>query len=286
MWTTCRPLHESGAASRPESALTRQPRPLWAISDDWIQRTMVETSYNGWEASRDPRAIMVDASFAPAGVRFPGGVKAGDVSLVLGYVATRIHATVEKLVPGWCWGYEYRKNLNDPSTLSTHASATSIDVNAPNHPNGAKGTFTSAQVDQIRRILAQAGGVVAWGHDWQGTTDEMHFEIRGSAREVSHAAAGLPSALQPPVKIHPFPLPLGYYFGPLSGPNESISGMAADRSDAKYRPDIARIQAVVDVRRDGLYGPLTIRAVTGWQAAHHLEADGLTGVRTWRAMRL
>jgi peptidoglycan hydrolase-like protein with peptidoglycan-binding domain len=114
----------------------------------------------------------------------------------------------------------------------------------------------------------------------------MHFEIHGTASKVRDAvlALKLPDA---PVQVrHAFPLPKGYYFGPLSGPMQSISGMAADRSDRKWRPSIVRIQQLVHVRSDGMYGPLTINAVKGWQAGHHLVADGLTGPITWRAMRL
>lgn len=242
--------------------------------------------YHGWPASPDPAAIGIDASFAPAGVHFPGGVVGGDVAAILGYVAAHIHATVEHLVVGWCWGYEWRQNRNDPSSLSSHAAGVSIDVNAPNHPNGAFNTFTPAQVTEIRRILRRAGSVVAWGRDWSVVKDEMHFEISGSQTQVRAAAAKLRIPPQPPSGLTPFPLPQGWYFGPLSGPTESVSGMAPNGSDRQYRPAIARIQHVVRVVTDGLYGPATINAVRGWQAAHNLQVDGLTGPRTWLAMRL
>lgn len=243
-------------------------------------------SYNGWPASPDPGSIGIDAGFTAAGVHFPGGVKAGDVATVLGYVAAHIHATVEHLIPGWCWGYEYRVNRNDPTSISSHAAGVSIDVNAPDHPNGSFNTFTPDQVTEIRRILRAAGSVVAWGRDWNGVKDEMHFEISGSQGKVAAAAARLRHPSVPTDRLTPFPLPAGYYFGPLSGPNESISGMAPNGSDTKWRPAIARIQNVVHVRTDGLYGPATIQAVKGWQAGHALQVDGLTGPRTWLAMRL
>lgn len=243
-------------------------------------------SYNGWPASRDPDAIGIDHFFAVGGVQFPGGVKSGDVATVLGHIAAGIHLKCERLVKGWCWGYEYRQNVNNPGTLSSHSAGVSIDVNSPKHPNGAKGTWSPEQVATIRGLIAEAGGVVAWGHDWRGTVDDMHFEIRGTPSAVKTAAAGLRPKPTAPVGMTPFPLPPGYYFGPLSGPKESISGMAADGSDRKWRPSISRIQAVVKVGADGLYGPRTIQAVKGWQASHQLEADGLTGPVTWRAMRI
>ncbi len=256
------------------------------VTESDVEGQLMDTSYNGWPASRDPDAIRINHFFAVGGVQFPGGVKAGDVELVLGHIAAGIHLKVERLVKGWCWGYEFRQNVNDTSTLSCHASGTAIDVNAPRHPNGKSGTFTPDQVAQIRTLISEAGSVVAWGHDWRGTVDEMHFEIRGSAAAVATAAAGLRPRPASPPGSSPFPLPPGYYFGPLSGPKESISGMAADGSDRKWRPSISRVQKVVAAAADGLYGPRTIQAVKGWQAAHQLKSDGLTGPVTWRAMRL
>jgi peptidoglycan hydrolase-like protein with peptidoglycan-binding domain len=243
-------------------------------------------SYNGWPASPDPKAIGIEQGFEAGGVHFPGGVKAGDVAAVLGYVATQIHLRVERLVAGWCWGYDFRVNRNDPNTLSCHSSGTALDINSPRHENGAYNTFTPDQVATIRRIMQEVRGVVAWGRDWTGTKDEMHFEIQYGAARVKAAAATLGRPAEPPRGLTPFPLPAGYYFGPLSGPTESISGMAADGSDTKYRPAIARIQGVVRVVTDGLYGPHTMQSVRGWQAAHNLQVDGLTGPRTWLAMRL
>lgn len=157
------------------------------------------TSYNGWPASPDPAAIGIDPAFTASGVRFPGGVKAGDVSTVLRYVAERFFATVEPPMtdpatgkPGYgCWGFNYRANANDPSNLSNHSSGTALDISAPSHPNGASGTFSSAQVAAIRAILADCGGVVYWGGDYGGTPDEMHFEIDADPAAVAEAAHSL-----------------------------------------------------------------------------------------------
>jgi hypothetical protein len=153
------------------------------------------TSYNGWPASPDPDLIGVDKGFAVEGVSFPGGVKSGDVSTVLRYVVEQFHRNVEPLVPGWCWGYEFRTATHSPGSLSPHSSATAVDLNAPRHGDGASGTFTPAQVDWIRRILLDVGGVVKWGAWWH---DEMHFEIAGTPQQVAAVAAGLPHTTPPP----------------------------------------------------------------------------------------
>lgn len=156
----------------------------------------METSYNGWPASADPQAIGIDASFSQRGVSFPGGVKAGDVATVLGYVIGRIHDEVEQLHDGWCWGYNFRPATNSPNTLSCHSSGTAADINAPDHGDGVHDTFTPQQQDWIRQILREVGGVVVWGADWD---DDMHFEISGTAEQVAAVAAGLTgsSSVQP-----------------------------------------------------------------------------------------
>jgi D-alanyl-D-alanine carboxypeptidase len=145
-------------------------------------------SYNGWPANSDPNAIDVDRDFAVYGVTFPGGAKGGDVGAVFTYLVEHLDA-IEELVPGWCWGYEYRANVNNPSSLSCHASATALDYNAPDHPNGGSqyGGWTTTQVDQIRDLLAYLE-VVDWGADFSGTKDPMHFEIDGTAAEVARIA--------------------------------------------------------------------------------------------------
>lgn len=152
------------------------------------------SSYNGWPASADSGSIGIDRDFEVAGVEFPGGVRAGDVATVLGYVADQIHRRVEPIVPGWCWGYEYRANVNNPSTMSCHASGTAIDYNAPNHANGTStgpsggGGWTGAQYDEINRILAEVDHAV----DWLTSNDPMHFEIDVDAGELARVAASLP----------------------------------------------------------------------------------------------
>lgn len=135
-----------------------------------------ETSYNGWPVNSSMSAIGI-ANFTVPGTSVVLPVKSGDVATVLMYVASRFNGEVEALRSGQCWGYSYRKNVNNPSVWSNHASGTAIDLNAVLHPNGAKGTFTGSQVASIRSILSFCGDVVYWGGDYRGTTDEMHFEI-------------------------------------------------------------------------------------------------------------
>jgi hypothetical protein len=165
-------------------------------------------SYNGWSASTSPHDLGGLDNRAVAGVRMAPGVRSGDVATVLFYVAAQFHARVEPLVSGWCWGYSYRQNRN-AANLSCHSSATAVDFNAPRHPNGRRGTFTKAQVAEIRRILAEVGGIVRWGGDFTGTPDEMHFEIVASPATVAMVADRLTrkSPAGSPVTTLPAPAP-------------------------------------------------------------------------------
>lgn len=150
-------------------------------------------SYNGWPASPTASAINIDPDFTACGHKFPGGVKAGNVSTVLRWVIEQMDARVEAIDRDAVkddWGYSYRPNKNNPSTLSCHASGTAIDYNATRHPNGHSGTYSPQQTQTIRAICA-ATGVVKWGGDFHGTKDEMHFEIDGTPAEVAAAAARL-----------------------------------------------------------------------------------------------
>lgn len=123
-----------------------------------------------------------------------GRLLAGDVRTVLDHVAARFDAEVEPVDPDSSWGWGYRTvrgEGDDAETLSNHASGTSIDLNATEHPLGATDTFSDDQVAAIRAILAEVAPVVAWGGDFDGRADEMHFEIVGDAAAVAEVAARL-----------------------------------------------------------------------------------------------
>jgi hypothetical protein len=153
-------------------------------------------SQNGWPASQDRRAIGVQA-FEVHGVGFPGGVRVGDVATVLSYVVNRFRLEVEPLVPGWCWGWNYRP-VTQGRALSNHASGTAVDVNAPHHPYGKRNTFTARQRDIIHDIIDATGHTVRWGGDYSRTPDDMHFEINAGPAALARVAARIRAAQRPP----------------------------------------------------------------------------------------
>jgi murein DD-endopeptidase MepM/ murein hydrolase activator NlpD len=48
--------------------------------------------------------------------------------------------------------------------------------------------------------------------------------------------------------------------------------------------DVQRIQRAVKVKPDGIFGPITERAVRAYQKRHGLQVDGIVGPKTWSVM--
>jgi hypothetical protein len=149
----------------------------------------VSKSQNGW-----PVVAKSACDLEPLirNVVVPNGVLAGDVAVVFRWLAGRYDATVERLVPGTCWGW-FVKTIEGGDSISNHASATAIDLNADQHPMGVmtKSTFSDAQIKACHAIVTAAGGVLRWGGDYAGRPDSMHWEINASAAAVKAFAAKL-----------------------------------------------------------------------------------------------
>lgn len=162
---------------------------------------MTALSQNGFTAN--DRGVIASYSL-------PGGkvaLRAGDVSVVLLWVAVQFHQRVEPLAWPGVWGYAERLIRGSSTTLSNHASGTALDLNAPRHPLGVRGTFTAAQVRTIHDIVAFTNGAVRWGGDYAGRTDEMHFEINTGSAGVQAAADRIRAAATPsaPAPVPPRP---------------------------------------------------------------------------------
>jgi peptidoglycan hydrolase-like protein with peptidoglycan-binding domain len=93
-------------------------------------------------------------------------------------------------------------------------------------------------------------------------------------RRMKIATPGARSVAAPP-----FPLPAGWYFGPRSGPPQSVSGYV----NPYHRRMLAIWQVRADLTGDGLYGPRTAARARALQTTRHLDVDGLIGPLTWRA---
>ena len=84
------------------------------------------------------------------------------------------------------------------------------------------------QIDQVQRGLALFEGHVFWGGAWD-RVDQMHSQMGGSTfnnsrtHEFANKLKGGYLNIYGPQDPDAFPLPAGYYYGPLEGPIESIS---------------------------------------------------------------
>ena len=230
-------------------------------------------SQNGWPANRDPRAIGV-VPFEVAGVKFPQGVKDGDVKTVLSFVAHQFHTTVEELHEGWCWGYDYRP-IDGSTSLSNHSSGTAIDINAPEHPLGKVGTFSARQVAAIGKILTVCGGVVRWGGNYVGRKDEMHFEIVGTAQAVARLASRLGT---------PAPTPVHLVQKGDSGEEVTHYQQFLHDTFPAYK-DSVDVKPGEVITVDGDFGDQTEAWVKEFQKRTDLDDDGIIGPLTHAEMK-
>lgn len=242
-------------------------------------------SQNGWPASPSKSAIDI-RPLEVAGVNFAPGLAYHDYcAVVLGYVFEQYHYRVEKLRPGWCWGWYYRANRNDPTDLSNHSSGTAGDCNAPLHPNGrpVSVNFSAKQVAEIHKILDEVNGlgggtVVRWGGDYTQTIDAMHFELVGT--EVQVAQAGQVIEAGGGTKI---PLPTKIVVGAKPKPSvkrvpgavgaDTVNVAAIFRGNAGAPNDIKQVQ----------------RVLNAWYYPHadspgRLKVDGIYGDKTYNAL--
>lgn len=170
-----------GDPAQPEPAV-----PVAVVPDSCVPDAT--TSLNCWPAFEDGADPQLEIS-----PWVTGRLRGGDVRTVLEHVAARFDAEVEPVDPATSWGWGYRNVRGEVGgdELSNHSSGTAIDLNATEHPLGARDTFTDEQVEAIREILAEVAPVVAWGGDFTGRGDEMHFEVVGDPEAVAEVAARL-----------------------------------------------------------------------------------------------
>jgi hypothetical protein len=132
-------------------------------------------SYNGWPADKDPAAIGIK-SFAVSGTTLKIRC-AKDAGELLAAFAAEFNTLIEPIDGGTFddWAYAYRMVRGTTDKLSCHSSGTAIDLNATKHPLGKAGTFPLTKVPMIQALAKKYG--LAWGGDYRGRKDEMHFEI-------------------------------------------------------------------------------------------------------------
>ena len=142
----------------------------------------METSYNGYPASKDPAEIKIK-SYPVRGTDRKLRC-AESVGPLLAAFASEFHELIEPIDEGTFddWGYAYRMVRGTTDKLSNHSSGTAIDLNATRHALGKVGTFPAEKVPMIRALAKKYG--LKWGGDYVNRKDEMHFEVEVSAAKA------------------------------------------------------------------------------------------------------
>jgi hypothetical protein len=149
-------------------------------------------SQNGWQVVFNTPEARKRLDTAPLlrNITVPNGVLAGDVAVIFRWLAEQYDRRVERLIPGWCWGW-FVKVIEGSEVISNHASGTAVDFNAPANPMGTgttKRSLTAEQIDECHAIEEESGGVLRWGGDFS-RNDPMHWEIVKSPAEAKIFAA-------------------------------------------------------------------------------------------------
>ena len=172
--------------------------------------------------------------------------------------AAEFHRYVERLEEGWNWGYACRR-IGNSNSWSFHAPGIAMDLNAPEHPYGKRNTFGSADRDRCRRIAKKYG--LRWGGDYS-TPDDMHFEVilrRSDALDrVEHIRAVNLGTLRRGAERH------------------AVLVMKRNLKRRGFGRD-------VNVESDH-FGSAAYNELRRFQKSRGLQADGVCGYKTWRAL--
>jgi len=143
----------------------------------------METSYNGWPASKDQAAIGIK-SYPVPGTTIKLRCAEKVAPLLVGFAA-EFHTLIEPIDTGGLddWGYCYRMVRGEATKLSNHSSGTAVDLNATQHPLGKVGTFEAGKVPMMRALAKKYG--LTWGGDYKNRKDEMHFEVSLTSEKVT-----------------------------------------------------------------------------------------------------
>jgi peptidoglycan hydrolase-like protein with peptidoglycan-binding domain len=138
-------------------------------------------------------------------------------------------------------------------------------------PDGRYGPATEAAFKRYQEFLRSYGytgdidGI--WGPNMQTAHNKYYLEW-----------AGIQAPTAP--TIPPYPLPVGYYFGPMEGPTESVSGYYSYTAELKsWQTRMA--ERGFSITPDGHYGPETRAVALEFQGKQGYTQDGLIGPETW-----
>ena len=140
--------------------------------------------------------------------------------------------------------------------------------------------------------------VVAGNHSltisWKATAqaDGYQFTTNGGKNwsrrttALTATATGFPNGGVHQVRVRALDGPL---IGPISLATAARVGAPAVILPPTVRqgskgPVVQRLQLLLGIRADGIFGRQTLLVVQGYQAAHYLAADGIVGAATWKSL--
>lgn len=240
---------------------------------------------NGFSAFASPSRTGVK-SFRVPGTLVVLPVKAEVAPLLIGF-AKEFHQKVEPLKPGWNWGWAFRA-VRGSSKPSFHSAGVAIDLNAPRHPLGRRGTFNRKQVAVINALCAKYG--LRWGGNYRVRKDEMHFEViipRHQALNLVRRLQSKPAVVnsRPSVKPAPGRTPVR--------PNVNLPKHATGSrvlKEGMVGTDVRDIQHAMNILgnsivEDGQFGPILETVVKNFQRNRGLRSDGIVGPATLARIR-
>ncbi|WP_235900638.1 peptidoglycan recognition protein family protein [Lolliginicoccus suaedae] len=198
--------------------------------------------------------------------------------------------TFRVIAAGVCW-HAGRGNWPGWPANNANFHVLGIEAVSSGRPDSqGRYDWTVEQLDAYARgcavLVVQAGFPVrnVVGHkeySAEGKIDPAGFDMDVFRAEVGRIVerirAGIPASDQ-----SVFPLPSGYYFGPLDGPDESISGQHPSEWPL-WRAGLRHWQESVGVPVTGAWDEATAVAARAVQQANGWEPTGLIGPGTWAA---
>lgn len=148
--------------------------------------------------------------------------------------------------------------------------------------------LTAAQAQGGSAGICQHKDLGSWGcgHVDCGTgfpIDQVISMAKGGAPTPTPPT---PTPKPPTTQAPPFPLPAGYYYGPASGPAQSVSGQYPPYGGPNGAAGLKQWQQQMKNRGwtisvDGFYGNQTANVARQFQQEKGLSVDGLIGPSTW-----
>jgi D-alanyl-D-alanine carboxypeptidase-like protein len=226
---------------------------------------------NGWPQCS---AQELDRLLVPGTANVKIELREGNPAVILTAWAAWWHRNVRSIVPPDghrnYWGWSATNDVWN----SNHLSGTAIDLCADELP-WQRYVMPQEQITIVERGLNLFEGTVYWGGHW-GRVDQMHSQIGlpPTSDKIGNFANKLNAGylnIFGPFDPNMFPLPEGYYYGPLDGPIESISGEYESDSQAA-KDGLGRWQAALGLPvskkwNDG-YTPnaaATLQLQKGWE---------------------